>query len=387
MERVFRFFQDPGTHFFLFGPRGTGKTTWLQAMIPDSLRIDLLLPSEQRLYEARPERLLDLVGPPGKGLKTVVVDEVQRVPQLLPLVHHQIEQRKDLRFILAGSSARKLKRSGVDLLGGRALVRWMPPFMAAELTQAFDLARALRVGMLPLVWQSPDPEDTLHAYLALYIREEVQAEGLVRNLGGFARFTEAISFSQASPLNLAEVSRECGVGRKTVEGYLEVLEDLMLSFRLPVFTRRAQRHLASHPKFFWFDAGVFQAARPAGPLDRPSELAGPALEGLVAQHLKAWNDLGGQRHQLGYWRTKSGSEVDFVVYGPLGFWAIEVKHAREAHRTDTRALRSFLLDYPESQALLLYRGKDILDLDGVMAVPVEDFLLQLRPNRGLWPAS
>lgn len=386
MEIVHRFFQDPGAHFFLFGPRGTGKTTWLRGAVSDAIWLDLLAPSEHRLYEARPERLLDLIGQPDNRPKTIVIDEVQRVPELLSVVHQQIELRPDLRFILTGSSSRKLKRSGVDLLGGRALLRRMPAFMAAELGPAFSLQRALMTGMLPLAWRATNPLDTLQAYLALYIREEVQMEGLVRNLGGFSRFVEAVSFSQASPLNLAEVARECEVGRKTVEGYLDVLEDLLLCFRLPVFTRRAQRQLVSHPKFFWFDAGVFRAARPTGPLDRPAELAGPALEGLVAQHLKAWNDLSGERHSLSYWRTKAGSEVDFVIYGPLGFWAIEVKHGAEPHRTDTRGLRSFREDYPEAKVALLHRGKDRLDLDGVPALPLEKFLLELRPGQELWAA-
>jgi len=381
MESVGRFFQDPGSHFFLFGPRGTGKTTWLRQHFPDAVWIDLLSPNEQRQYEARPERLLErlMAGP-----QTVVIDEVQRIPEILSLVHQQIEVRRDLRFVLTGSSSRKLKRTGVDLLAGRALLRRMHPFLAAELGTRFELNKALEFGMLPLVWDSAVPADTLASYLGLYIREEVQAEGLIRNLGAFHRFLEAISFSQAAVLNLAEVARECAVGRKTVEGYLQVLEDLLLCFQLPVFTRRAQRHLVAHPKFFWFDCGVFRTARPTGPLDPPAVLSGAALEGLVAQHLRAWNDLGGAAHSLSYWRTKSGSEVDFVVYGPGQFWAIEVKHSRSIQSADTRSLRAFLQDYPESRALLLYRGSHRLNLNGILAIPVEQFLGQLLPGQALW---
>ncbi|MEW6280262.1 MAG: AAA family ATPase, partial [Candidatus Eremiobacterota bacterium] len=292
MESVARFFRRPDHHFFLFGPRGTGKTTWLRRNLPGAVFLDLLSPGEQRLYEARPERLRELLAPLPRPC-ILVVDEIQRVPALLSLIHQIIEDREGVRFVLTGSSSRKLKRSGVDLLGGRAWVRRMHPFMAAELGSAFSLERALEQGTVPLVWASPDPAESLRSYLGVYIREEVQAEGLVRDLGSFGRFVEAVSFSHGSLLNLAEVARECAVNRKTVEGYAEVLEDLLLSFRLPVFTRRARRQLVSHPKFYWFDSGVFRSARPSGPLDRPSELAGPALEGLVAQHLRAWNDLGG----------------------------------------------------------------------------------------------
>ncbi len=203
---------------------------------------------------------------------------------------------------------------------------------------------------MPLIWDSDQPGEALKAYTGLYLREEVQMEGLVRQVGQFARFLEAVSFSQAAVLNLAAVARECQVSRKTVEGYLGILQDLLLSFQVPVFTKRAQRHLVSHPKFYWFDAGVFVATRPAGPLDRPEEIAGAALEGLIAQHLRAWIDYTGSDFSLSFWRTKAGSEVDFVVYGRDGFWAVEVKHTGEIRPADLRGLRAFREDYPEAEA-------------------------------------
>src|SRR5262249_30238760 len=153
-----------------------------------------------------------------------------------------------------------------------------------------DLDRALRQGLVPLVWDAADPSSSLDAYLSLYVNEEGKEEGMVRSLDGFARFLEAVSFSHAGVLNLAHVARECDVSRKTAEGFLESLEDLLRAVQLRVFTRRAKRTLAAHPKFFWFDTGVFRSARPMGPLDRPEEIAGAALEGLVAQHLRAWID-------------------------------------------------------------------------------------------------
>ena len=168
--------------------------------------------------------------------------------------------------------------------------------MATELGDRFRLANALKFGLLPVVLGAQNPQDLLFAYNGLYLREEVQAEGLVRNTGNFARFLEAISFSHASVLNLANVARDYQVNRKTAEGYLEILEDLLLGFQIPVFTRRAQRALAAHPKFFFFDAGVFRANRPTGPLDSPAEIDGAALEGLVAQHLRAWCDYTAGEH-------------------------------------------------------------------------------------------
>lgn len=371
-----RILKGPEGSFFLFGPRGTGKSTWLQATLPNALRVDLLDPASQRQFQARPERLRELVaGQP--GVRDVVIDEIQKVPGLLDVIHQMVEANRNLRFILTGSSARKLRRGGANLLAGRLVQAEMHPFMAAELGAEFDLQRALQIGLVPLVWNAPDPAATLRAYASLYLREEVQAEALVRNVGAFARFLEAISFSHGSLLNLAEVARECQVSRKTVEGYLEILEDLLLSFRVPVFTRRAKRHLAAHDKFYYFDAGVFRSLRPAGPIDRPEEIEGMALEGLVAQHLRAWIAYRGLGEQLFYWRTKSGSEVDFVIYGPNTFCAWEVKRAARVHSTDLRALKAFREDYPEAKLGLLYMGQEQLEIDGIAVIPCQAFLEQL----------
>jgi len=191
---------------------------------------------------------------------------------------------------LTGSSARKLKRSGVDLLAGRALLKFMNPFVAAEMGSSFSLEKALEIGILPLAWDNPSPEAVLTAYTALYLKEEIQAEGLVRNIGDFARFLEIISFSHGALLNLNNIASECNMSRSTVSNYLQILEDMLLGYTLNVFTKRAKRALTSHPKFYLFDAGVFRALRPRGPLDRPEEIHGAALEGLIAQHLKAWID-------------------------------------------------------------------------------------------------
>ncbi len=384
MDFISRFFQAPKASHFLFGPRGTGKSTFLRQAFADALWVDLLQPEVHQRFAARPERLRELVdGHP--EAKVVVLDEVQRVPALLDVVHHLIERRGRRaapRFVLTGSSARKLKRAGVNLLAGRLLLERMHPFMAAELP-SFDLAAALRRGMLPVVWDSDTPDATLNTYVALAIREEVQAEGLVRRLEDFARFVEVISFSHGSVLNVAEVARETQTGRRATEAYIAILEDLYLAFRLPVFRKRQKRQLVAHPKFYWFDAGVFRSARPAGPLDRPEEIDGGALEGLVAQHLRAWIDTSRVDASLSYWRTKSGNEVDFVVYGEDGLWAFEVKNGATVRERDLRGLRAFLEDYPEAEARLLYRGDERLEVRGIRCEPSEAYLAGIRPGQPL----
>jgi predicted AAA+ superfamily ATPase len=379
METVERFLKDSGQNFFLFGPRGTGKSTWLKQQMPEALYIDLLEPDVYRSYSARPERLEEVSGATEKGA-TIVVDEVQKIPQLLDVVHRLLEMKTGQRFILTGSSARKLKRSGTDLLAGRAVVKTLHPFMASELGSAFSLDDALIFGMLPLVMDSPNPDETLKAYASFYLREEVQMEGIVRNIGAFNRFMESISFSHGSVLNISEVARDCQVERKTVEGYVSVLEDLLISFRIPVFKKRAKRHLISHQKFFYFDAGVFRSLRPSGPLDSPHEIDGAALEGLVCQHLIAWNALSGDNNKLYFWRTKSGNEVDFIVYGKDTFCAVEVKNTARFSKKMLKSLRAFKEDYPESHGYLLYRGKERLKINDVLCLPCEEFLLKLVPN-------
>jgi predicted AAA+ superfamily ATPase len=379
METIGRFLRAPRQSFFLWGPRGTGKSTWTRSVFPEALRIDLLSPDLFRSYSARPERLRELIeGNPGR--RQVVIDEIQRVPDLLGVVHALIEERRPLQFILTGSSARKLKRTGVNLLAGRALIRSLHPFMASELGARFDFPRALRVGLLPLVWFADAPDDVLKAYAALYLHEEVQAEGLVRNIGAFARFLEALSFSHAAPLNISKVAQECAVERKVVQGYVEIVEDLLLGFRVPVFSRRAKRKVSVHPKFYFFDAGVFRSLRPTGPLDPSEGIEGQTLEGLVAQHLRAWLAYRGDSSRLHFWRTRSGVEVDFVVYGPKEFFAVEVKNAVRIGDEDLRGLRSLQSDYPTVTTLLLYRGKERLKRHNVLCLPCESFLAGLRPE-------
>lgn len=377
-----RFFNFPRDSFFIFGPRGTGKSTWLKKAFPDAYLIDLLDDRTYRDLVAQPERIKQIVhANPGK--KRFIVDEVQKAPVLLDSIHSLIEEYKTHQFIMTGSSARKLRHGGVNVLAGRALLTHFHPFMAAELGEAFSLETALKIGLIPLIVSAKSPEKTMAAYITLYLKEEVKEEGLVREIGAFARFLETISFSHGSIMNLSNMARECGVTRKIAENYVSILEDLLLGYKLPVFTKRAKRAMTAQPKFYLFDAGVYYHLRPKGPLDSTDEVGGIALEGLVLQHLKAWCDYSDDQVECFFWRTRGGSEVDFVLYGEHHFHALEIKNAKQIHPRSLMSLKAFIKDYPEADAILLYRGEEKLMIDGILCCPVENFLCQLKPNQ--WP--
>lgn len=360
--------------FFLFGPRGTGKSTWVKTTFPDAVYLDLL---DSGLYAdllARPSRLREYV--PSERGRWIVIDEVQRVPELLNEVHRLIEDHR-VRFILTGSSARSLRKRGVNLLAGRALTCTMHPLTSRELGSDFALSQFLDHGGLPSVTQEVSPHAYLESYVRTYLREEVQQEGLTRNLGAFSRFLEAASFSQGGVLNVSAVSRECAVERKVVEHYFGILDDLLLSHRLPVFTRKAKRRMIRHRKFYFFDAGVYRTLRPKGPLDRPGEIDGAALETLFLQELIAYNAYLRLGYTLFYWRTRTGLEVDFVLYGERGIKAFEVKLASNVRKEDTAGLAAFLADYPMADAYLVYCGKRVRREHGVEIVPIETCLSRL----------
>lgn len=342
--------------------------------MPDALRIDLLHEGVYRELLGNAHRLEAMIDAHGTG--TCVLDEVQKLPALLDEVHRLIEGR-GFRFALTGSSARKLRRAGVNLLAGRARTVSMHPFTPSELGARFDVGHAARFGLLPAVWSGVDPAPFLSAYVGTYLREEVLQESLVRNIGTFHRFLEAASFSQGQPLNMQSVAADCGLSRKTVESHFDLLEDLLLAVRLPVFRRRAARKLSVHPKFFYFDAGVFRSVRPRGPLDSGDEIDGAAYETLLFQTVRAENANRELGYDLSFWRTQEGQEVDLVAYGERGLHAIEVKHSDRFRESDIHAVRLFCSDYPEAKGLLLYGGSNRYRFGSIEVLPFEEGLMSM----------
>jgi predicted AAA+ superfamily ATPase len=383
MKYLTRLIPKTDQSHFLFGPRGSGKSTWLKHAYPDALYLDLLDPVLFRDLSSKPERLREAIANASAG-QPIIIDEIQKAPGLLDVVHQAIEGNARGRlFILTGSSARKLRRAGVNLLGGRLLWRQFHPYLAAELGRKFDLEMAITQGMLPLALASNTPAKTLKAYATLYIQQEVREEASVKDLGAFSRCLESVSLSHGGQLNLSGVAAECSVTRKSVEGYLEVLEDMMLAYRLNVFEKRAKRLLAVHPKFFFFDAGVYQAIRPRNPLDSGREIGGGALEGLVGQHLRTWLAYADGKNDLFYWRTRAGLEVDFVIFGEAGFYACEVKSRGKIRPDDVTGLKAFQKDYPEATVALLAPSPSISQMDGIPCIDIKTFLLGIVPDAPL----
>jgi predicted AAA+ superfamily ATPase len=361
--------------FFLFGPRGTGKTTWVKSTFPKAAYIDLL---EAELFNdltANPQRLSNFI--PLDLKDWVIIDEVQRIPELLHEVHRLIETKR-YRFILTGSSPRKLKRKGPNLLAGRALTLSMYPLSVAELGDDFRLEHSMRYGQLPSVYTEADPKKYLEAYVKTYLEEEIRQEGLTRNLSAFARFLEAASFSQGSILNISSVARECHVERKVVESYFSILEDLMIGYRIPIFSKKAKRRLIVHPKFYFFDAGVYRTLRPMGPLDAPEEVEGVALETLFLQELIALNSAFDFGYKIFYWRTSNGREVDFVLYGPKGMLSFEIKRTSRITSAMLGGLNSFLADYPMAKAYFVYTGNRRMHEGKIEIVPLLEILKNLK---------
>lgn len=357
--------------FFLFGPRGTGKTTWVKANFPKAIYLDLL---EAELFNdllANPQRLENFI--PEKFKDWIILDEVQRIPELLNEVHRLIESRR-IKFILTGSSARKLRRGGTNLLGGRALTYSLHPLTALELGKDFNFDRSIKFGQLPSVYAESDPRAYLESYVKTYLEQEVRQEGLTRNLSAFSRFLEAASFSQGSQLNISSVASECAVERKVVENYFNILEDLQLAYRLPVFTKRAKRRMIAHPKFYFFDVGIYRTLRPSGPLDMPEMIEGVSFESLFFQEILALNDAFDLGFNLYYWRTSNQLEVDFVLYGNKGILAFEVKRTARISKQTLNGLKSFLKDYPMARAYFVYGGKRRMRQDQIEIIPIDQFL-------------
>lgn len=331
----------PEESFFLLGPRGTGKSTWLQHQFPDAKLIDLL--DERQRY-----RLMSQPG--GFALEMqalqpgswVIVDEIQKMPDLLNEVHRFIENRR-LKFALCGSSARKLRRAGVNLLAGRALSRTMYPFQPDEIPEPFDLEEALRYGTLPVAWKSAAREEKLESYIMTYLKEEVQAEALVRNLPGFTRFIAVAAVLHGQSVNATNIARECGIARPTVEAYLEILEQTLLCTRLPAHEGKLRIKERKHPKLFWIDPGLVRAAKQQLQSRPTIEERGHLFEGLVCTTLLAYRDYRRAFTDLRYWSPSSslGKEVDFLAMRNDQMVAMEVKSGASFNETWCKGLRAF----------------------------------------------
>jgi predicted AAA+ superfamily ATPase len=358
----------------LFGPRGVGKTTWIKQELPDALYLDLLEFNLYRDLLATPSRLETIIPKLFKGW--IIIDEIQRVPELLNEVHRLIENYH-YRFLLTGSSARSLRRKGINLLAGRALHFHMYPFVAQELGKDFNLVKSIEYGLLPSAVTMELPQKYLETYVQTYLREEVLQEGLTRNISAFSRFLEIASFSQGSIVNHSEIAREIGIDRQVVNNYFSILEDLLLSYQIPPFTKRAKRRTILHSKFYFFDVGIFRTLRPMGPLDIRSEAEGAVLETLFLQSAKAINDYLDLKYQIYFWRTATGQEVDFILYGPKGFHAFEIKRTAQITDKSLKSLKMFKTDYPEAKLHLIYMGNRREYQGNITILPMEEALIEL----------
>jgi predicted AAA+ superfamily ATPase len=357
--------------FFLWGPRQTGKTTLLRAKYPDALWIDLLLADAFRRYLQNPEILREQLRA-RPGVRQVVIDEVQKVPQLLDEAHWLHEHGK-VRFALCGSSARKVKRGQANLLGGRAVRYELHGLTAQELARDFNLSRLLNHGYLPTIYQSDNPRPLLNGYVADYLKEEVAAEGLVRNLPVFSEFLNAAVLSDAELVNFSTIARDCSISSPAIKGYFQILEDTLLGRWLPAYTRRPKRRVIAAPKFYFVDVGIVNHLARRGEIQPGSELYGKAFENWVFHELSAHNSYSQAFAQLSYWRLAGGTEVDFIVNDMEV--AIEAKATAKISADHLRGLRALKEDQPRVKQRIivcLERSRRRTE-DGILILPVVEF--------------
>jgi len=381
-----RFLNRPERSFFLFGPRGTGKSTWLGQVLADAVWFDLLDASLFLELLRDPHRLEAMIGNLAAG-GWVVLDEIQKIPALLDEVHRLMESRR-WRFALCGSSARKLRRGGANLLAGRALTLSMESFSAAELGKGFTLEFALDWGMLPFVHNEPEAAaDILSAYVSTYLKEELQAEGLIRNVPPFVRFLAVAGQLNGQVVNSQNIAREAAVARSTVDTYFAVLSDTLVGHILPAWRPGLKVREAAQPKFYWFDPGVARAA--AGLLRDPTDRGwqGASLETLIFHELRVYNEIGRRQRRLSYYRTPAGVEVDFIVEtegrktGRLPrVVAIEAKRAERWDRSWEKPLRSLseLSGVKVDRMIGIYCGSRSYYVDDLQVWPVGEFVKALH---------
>lgn len=368
----------PGTEtFFLWGPRQTGKSTLLRHTYGEGHWVDLLKADAFRRYVTRPETLREELEaePPGPR-QQVVIDEIQKVTALLDEVHWLIENR-GLHFALCGSSARKVKRGSANLLGGRALRYELHGLTAAELGGEFDLDRVLNHGYLPRIYQSNRPGRLLEAYVADYLKEEVAAEGLIRNLPVFSDFLDVAALGDGEIVNFSNIARECGVSSHTTKNHFQILEDTLLGRWLPAYRKRPKRRVIGAPKFYFADVGVVNRLARRGELLPGSELYGKAFENWVYHELTAFISYHEVDAELSYWRLASGIEVDFVL-GDMGV-AIEAKSSERITCDHLRGLHSLVEDHPRvgRRIVVCREPRARKTADGIEILPAATFVKRL----------
>jgi predicted AAA+ superfamily ATPase len=383
---VKRLLKLPDRSFFLFGPRGVGKTTWLREVLADASFFDLLDSSLYLEFSQSPGNLEAMVGNLPKG-SWVVIDEIQKMPYLLDEVHRLMETR-GWRFALCGSSARKLRRGGVNLLGGRAITRNLDTFSYKELGNLFDAEFALQWGFLPYVQlDRKNAPDILNSYVNTYIKEEIKEEGIVRSLPPFLRFLGIAGQLNGQLVNGQNISREAGVPRSSVDVYFSILEDTLLGYFLPAYRPSVKIREQTHPKFYWFDPGVARAA--AGLLFEPVDRLwkGIALENMIYHELKVYNLTQNRNRPISFYRTGSGVEIDFVIEtrkrrssSNAHIVCLEIKLAEKWDRKWERPMRSLSKSdrIHVDKMIGIYTGKRAYYYDGIDVLPVQDFLERLH---------
>ncbi len=377
--RALRLPKEPRESFFLWGPRQTGKTSLLRSTYPEAVYYDLLDTDLFLRFTERPallrEELLAV-----RGARLVLIDEIQKVPLLLDEVHGLIESRR-LVFGLCGSSARKVRRGHANLLGGRAVRHELFGLTSGEIGEKFDLLRALNQGYLPRHYSSENAPDLLRAYVNDYLKEEIAAEGLTRNLPAFSAFLNFASLSDAAILNFSTIARECGVSSPTAKEYFQILVDTLLARFLPAYVRRPKRRVIQSPKLYFADVGVVGALARRGRVEPRSELFGKAFENWVFHELSAHREYSGLHYGLSYWRLASGVEVDFVVDDAR--IALEAKGSGRITSDDLGGLREFAQDHPRVRRRIVVSLEERARRteDGIDILPYRDFA------RSLWEGT
>jgi len=368
---------------FLFGPRGIGKSTWLKKNYPKAHYIDLLPSRISLKYEKNPSlfeaEILTL-----KKNTIIIVDEIQKVPSLTDEIHNLIENHGYKNFILTGSSARKLKRGSANMLAGRARLNYMFPLTSEEIKYTHTPDQILRYGLLPMSMNASSDEDRidfLESYLITYIKEEIKAEALVKNIGAFSRFIEVCALASGSRINFSNIARDTGVSRDTVRGYFEVLEDTLLARWLPAYRPRAKIKEVASPKFYLFDSGVLNVAANAFNKPMPQDWDGILFEHWIFHELSAFIRYNKLKGELCYWATPSGSEVDFIWASPTKIIAIEVKSAKKYNSDFLKGIHSLKENLEPQKSFVVYQGTEELLKNDIHILPVFQFLKLLWKSK------